>query len=98
MVQLSHPCMTGGKTITFTIGTFVVREVPIMVFNFYSQFLNLILPCIEAFNLILVFCRFYLYFQNMFSKLGYHIIFTNIKYVYAITDLCLLTLPYDPLS
>ena len=37
MVQLSHPCMTTGKTIALTIQTFVGRMM-ILLFNMLSRF------------------------------------------------------------
>ena len=37
MVQLSHPCMTTGKTIALTIQTFV-GEVMSLLFNKLSRF------------------------------------------------------------
>ena len=43
MVQLSHPCMTAGKTIALTIWTFVSKVVS-LVFNMLSRFNTASLP------------------------------------------------------
>ena len=43
MVQLSHPCMTAGKTIALTIWAFV-GKVMSMVFNMLSRFVIAFLP------------------------------------------------------
>ena len=43
MVQLSHPCMTIGKTIALTIQTFVGRMM-ILLFNMLSRFVIDFLP------------------------------------------------------
>ena len=43
MVQLSHPCMTTGKTIALTIGTFV-GKVMSLLFNMLSKSVLAVLP------------------------------------------------------
>ena len=43
MVQLSHPCMTTGKTIALTIWTFVGKVMPLL-FNMLSRFVIAFLP------------------------------------------------------
>ena len=43
MVQLSHPCMTTGKTIALTIQTYVGRMM-ILLFNMLSRFVIDFLP------------------------------------------------------
>ena len=43
MVQLSHPCMTPGKTIVLTIWTFV-GKVMSLLFNMLSRFIITFLP------------------------------------------------------
>ena len=43
MVQLSHPCMTTGKTVTLTIQTFVGKVVSLL-FNMLSRFVIAFLP------------------------------------------------------
>ena len=43
MVQLSHPYMTTGKTITLTTGTFVSKVMPLL-FNMLSRFVIAFLP------------------------------------------------------
>ena len=43
MVQLSHPCITTGKIIPFTIGTFV-GKVMSLLFNMLSRFVIAFLP------------------------------------------------------
>ena len=43
MVQLSHPCMTIGKTITLTIQIFV-SQVMFLLFNMLSRFVTAFLP------------------------------------------------------
>ena len=43
MVQLSHPCMTTGKTIALTIGAFV-GKVTSLLFNMLSRFVIAFLP------------------------------------------------------
>ena len=44
MVQLSHPYMTIGKTITFTVQTFV-DKVRSLLFNALSRFRNVLVAC-----------------------------------------------------
>ena len=46
MVQLSHPHMTTGKTIAFTIGTFVSKVI-FVLFNTLSRFVIAFLPRIK---------------------------------------------------
>ena len=43
MVQLSHPCMTTGKTIALTMQTFV-GKVMSLLFNMLSRFVIAFLP------------------------------------------------------
>ena len=43
MVQLSHPCMTNGKAIAFTILKFVGKVMPLL-FNMLSRFVTVFLP------------------------------------------------------
>ena len=43
MVQLSHPYMTTGKTIAFTMWTFVTKVMPLL-FNTLSRFVIAFLP------------------------------------------------------
>ena len=43
MVQLSHPCMTTGKTTALTIGTFVVKVMSLL-FNMLSRLIITFLP------------------------------------------------------
>ena len=43
MVQLSHPYMTSGETITLTIWTFV-RKVMLQLFNMLSRFVKAFIP------------------------------------------------------
>ena len=43
MVQLSHPCMTTGKTITLTIWTFVDKVMSVL-FNMLSKLVIAFLP------------------------------------------------------
>ena len=43
MVQLSHPCMTTGKTIAITIQTFV-KKMNFLLFNMLSRFVIAFLP------------------------------------------------------
>ena len=50
MVQLSHPYMTTGKTITLTMQSFV-GKVMFLPFNTLSQFFKAFLPRRESFNL-----------------------------------------------
>ena len=49
MVQLSHPCMTTGKTITLTTHTFV-GKVMSLLFNPMSRFVTPFLPRSKSFN------------------------------------------------
>ena len=43
MVQLSHPCMTTGKTIALTVWTFIVKEMSLL-FNTLARFVIAFLP------------------------------------------------------
>ena len=43
LIQLSHPYMTTGKTIAFTIQTFVGKVMPLL-FNMLSRFVIAFLP------------------------------------------------------
>ena len=43
MVQLSHPCMTTGKIIALTIGTFLGKMMSLL-FNMLSRFVMAFLP------------------------------------------------------
>ena len=54
MVQLSHPYMTTGKTITLTIRMFV-SKVMSLLFNMLSRFVIAFLPRSKPINYILLF-------------------------------------------
>ena len=43
MVQLSHPCITNGKAMAFTILKFVGKVMPLL-FNMLSRFVTVFLP------------------------------------------------------
>ena len=49
MVQLSHPYMTTGKTIVFTIGTFVGKII-FLLFNTLPSFVIAFLPRSKCLN------------------------------------------------